>query len=202
LNGQKGTSAFEGVPFFENGRCSMIYSNYKDTPGLDLPYTLIHIYSALGDPVMYSDFKLRLCAILSSSEDRGLDVRFDILLSSPNVNAAVESGVSAAEVYAFYKKLQTVLTNRAGHAELKEEGRRTKTDLFVSYEKNGKCSLSGFVHDPDERVHPSAYRGVNFHLVFQPEKIAPSLAEFRHVFDELEKLTGYKGLYADPEVED
>jgi hypothetical protein len=58
------------------------------------------------------------------------------------------------------------------------------------------------VQDPDERVHPSAYRGVNFHLVFEPERIASSLIEFKHLFDELEKQTGYTGQYADPDAED
>ncbi len=180
----------------------MLYLNNTDKNGLDLPHTLIHIYSALGDPVLYSDFKLRLCAILSPEKESGFSCRFDILLSSPNVNASIESDVSAGDVFEFYRNLQTVIRNRSGHAELKEEGRRTRTDLFVSYEKNGTCSLSGFVHDPDERVHPSAYRGVNFHLVCEPAMIAGSLAEFKKLFDELEKRTGYTGLYGDPDGED
>lgn len=180
----------------------MVYSNSMDRNGLGLPHTLIHIYSALGDPVLYSDFKFRLCAIRFPEKNAGLDVRFDILLSSPNVNASIESGVSGADVYNFYGMLRTVLKNQSGHAELKEEGKRTKTDLFVSYEKNGKCSLSGFVHDPDERVHPSAYRGVNFHLVFEPEMITACVPEFKHLFDTLERVSGYTGLYRDPEGED
>ena len=180
----------------------MLYSKNRDKIGLDLPFTLIHIYSALGDPVLYSDFKLRCCAIRFPEKESGLSCRFDILLSSPNVNACIESFVSAGDVYGFYGNLQTVIKNKNGHTELKEEGKRTKTDLFVSYEKNGKCSLSGFVHDPDEQADPSAYRGVNFHLVFEPEMIAGSLAEFKQFFDELEKRTGYTGLYGDPGGED
>jgi hypothetical protein len=180
----------------------MLYSNKTDKTGLDLPFTLIHIYSALGDPVLYSDFKLRLCAIRFPEKDGGPDLIFDILLSSPNVNAGIESRLTAADVFGFYGKLRTVMKNRSGHAELKEDRRHTRTDLFVSYEKNGICSLSGFVQDPDERVPPSAYRGVNFHLVFEPERIASSLIEFKHLFDELEKQTGYTGQYADPDAED
>ncbi len=180
----------------------MLYSNNRDKIGLDLPFTLIHIYSALGDPVLYSDFKLRCCSIRFPEKESGFSLNFDILLSSPNVNACIESLVTAGDVYDFYRNLKTVIRNKNGHAELKEEEKRTRTDLFVSYEKNGKCSLSGFVHDPDEQVHPAAYRGVNFHLVFEQEMIETSLVEFKRLFDELEKQTGYTGLYGDPDRED
>jgi len=180
----------------------MLYSNFKDKSGLDLPFTLIHIYSALGDPVLYSDFKLRCCAIRFPEKESGFSIKFDILLSSPNVNACIESLVSVGDVYDFYRNLKTVIRNNSGHAELKEEQKRTRTDLFISYETSGKCSLSGFVHDPDEQVHPAAYRGVNFHLVFEPEMIEKSLAEFKQLFYELEKLTGNTGLYGDPDGAD
>lgn len=180
----------------------MMHSNRKDSLGLELPYTLFHIYSALGDPVLYLDFKLRLSAIRFPEKGAGAEAVFDILLSSPNVNAGIESRVTAADVYGFYRTLRKIAGNKSGHAELKEEGRRTGTDLFVAYEKSGKCSLSGFVHDPDERVHKEAYRGVNFHLVFEPEKIESSLPEFKRLFDELEKQNGYTGLYTDPDSED
>ena len=178
-----------------------MYGNSEGKTSLELPYTLIHIYSALGNPVLYSDFKLRLCAIRFPEKNAGPEVRFDILLSSPNVNAAVESGITAGDVYEFYGKLKSVIRNERGHAELREAGKRTRTDLFVSYEQNRKCSLSGYVQDPDEQMHPAAYRGVSFHLVCEPETIASSLAEFKNLFAELEKMSGHTGLYGDPDTE-
>jgi len=162
---------------------------------LEIPFTILHIYRNVGEESLYSDFKLRMCSLaLNPAGDPARAViasaKFDILLSSPNLNANIPCGAAAGDVFDFYRDLRVVYEEGRGRAELREHGRNSLTDISVSLEKNGKYYVRGYARDPDPNVDEEAFRGIEFCLVCGKSFISDSLDNFRDLFHELDRIQG------------
>ena len=128
----------------------MSYHNIEIKTDLKVPYKLIHIHQNLGDKFLSSTFEFRIrCIDENQTEESvkygGITASFDVILDSPSIKANIISSVTVGNVYKFYQELKQAYEKLEGSAELKEYGSEPRTNIKITFEKNGRCSIKGYI---------------------------------------------------------
>lgn len=173
----------------------MSYHNIDVNTDLQIPYKLIHIHQNLGDKFMNSTFEFRIrCLDGNQTEESikygGITASFDVILDSSSIKASIVSKVTVGNVYKFYKELKQAYEKLEGNAELKEYGAEPRTNITVTFEKNGKCSIKGYIREVDYMIDLGAYRGIDINIICDQSYFNDALWNFKVLFEELAKIQG------------
>ena len=173
----------------------MSYHNIEIKTDLKVPYKLIYINQNLGDKLLNSIFEFRMkCIDKNQTEESvkhgGITASFDVILDSPNIKANIISKVTVGNVYKFYQELKQAYEKLEGSAELKEYGSKPRTNIKITFEKNGRCSIKGYIKEADYMIDLKAYRGIDLNIVCDQSYFNDALGNFETLFEELSKIQG------------
>lgn len=93
-------------------------------------------------------------------------------------------------MYKFYQELKQAYEKLEESAELKEYGSESKTNIKITFERNGRCSINGYIKEADYMIDLKAYRGIDINIVCDQSYSNNVLGNFETLFEELAKIQG------------